>query len=54
MVEQPKIKTTKKPVNPENDRPFTKSQFMSDLKKASRRLTDAPSDRHPDKPEPTK
>ena len=38
----------------ETDSKFTKSQFMSDLKKASRRLTDAPSDRHPDKPAPTK
>lgn len=33
---------------------ITKSQFMSDLKKVSRRLTDAPSDHRPDKPEPTK
>ena len=45
---------TTKPVPESGDRPFTKSQFISDLKKASRRLKDAPSDHHPDKPEPTK
>ncbi len=54
MARKEETQSTKKPVNTGNDRPFTKSQFMFDLKKASRRLTDSLSDRKPLKSDSSK
>ncbi|MEW6181832.1 MAG: hypothetical protein AB1500_01470 [Bacillota bacterium] len=42
------------PDNAHNEKPFTRDNFLSDLKKASRRVADDRSDRRPGKPEKAK